>query len=139
MFSDTTCGLWARASLIFLISLPVDAQNIDCIVELMVPRYNLSSRRAVGGGTVVARILIADDGRPSKIDIESADNNLADEVRAYLTNSTKYAASCAQKQIEIKFTYRLEGAPEYNPLVFVQFRPPNHFVITSRPLKPQVN
>jgi len=115
------------------------AQNVDCIEELRVPRYNLSSRRSATGGTVAASILVGEGGRPARIDTVTPDSNLADEVRFYLSHGTTYLEGCAGKLIELKFTFELAGEAEWDPPVFVSFRPPNHFVITSRPRKPNIN
>jgi hypothetical protein len=112
---------------------------MDCVKELMVPRYNLSSRRSATGGTVSVSVLVGSDGRPAKIDAIASDSNLAEEVRAYLLHETTYSEACAGKVIDFKFTFELKGEPEWDPPVFVKFRPPNHFIIVSRPRKPNIN
>lgn len=124
---------------LFLFAALANGQSLDCITEMMIPRYNLSSRRSRAGGDVTAKITIGSVGRIAAIELEAADRDLADEVRAYLTNETQYSDRCQGKQVEIKFTFKLEGEPEVNPPVFIYFRPPNHFVIVSRPQKPFIN
>lgn len=115
------------------------AQTLDCIVELLVPRYNLSSRRSSNGGTVAATVLIGPTGKAASVDTKADDENLASEVRGYLMRETTYSASCAGQTVTVKFTYVLEGPEQLDPPVFVRFRPPNHFIITSRPQKPIVD
>jgi hypothetical protein len=114
-------------------------QSLDCIADMTVPRYNLSSRRSITGGDVTATVTVGAEGHAAKIDLVATDPNLAEEVRLYLTNETKYSNLCQGKKIEVKFTFQLEGEPEWAPPVWVRFRPPNHFVIVSRPQKPIVN
>jgi hypothetical protein len=122
----------------FLLLVPIclRAQGLDCISELRIPHYSLSSRRSTVGGTVVAKVLIGPEGRPSKIAFDPGDPNLIDEVRVYLNGATKYSPTCAGKEVEIRFTFKLEGEAEYTPPVFVYFRAPNHFIIVSTPQKP---
>jgi len=114
-------------------------QSLDCIAEMTVPRYSLSSRRSTRGGDVAATVSIGVDGRPSSIDLRSDDTNLAEEVQVFLSRHTTYASNCAGKKVELMFTFRLEGEAEINPPVWVRFRPPNHFIIVSRPRLPIVH
>ncbi len=69
----------------------------------------------------------------------TSDPDLAQEVRGYLTHETTYDKACKGKRVEFVFTFRLEGTPEYTPLVWVKFQPPNRFVIVSRPQKAIAN
>ena len=115
------------------------AQNLACLKELMVPRYNLTARRSRSGGTVSVAVLIGEHGRPSRIDAVASNSDLADEVRFYLSNGTTYSEGCDGKVIDLQFTFELTGEPEWDPPVFVKFRPPNHFIIMSRPRKPDID
>ena len=133
-----------RGGIHLLLALPptaeiANSQNLECVKELEVPRYNLSSRRSFTGGTVTAIVSIGRGGLVSQIDTGTADRNLAEEVRTYLTTAATYSETCEGKKVEITFTFKLEGEPEFTPPVFVRFRPPNHFIIISRPRKPIVN
>lgn len=113
-------------------------RDLSCIKELAVPAYNLSARRSVKGGTVTADVTIGPGGKVSAVDVMPPDPDLGDEVRAYM-RSSKYSEECAGRKVEVKFTFLLEGGPELTPPVFVRFRPPNHFVIVSRPRRAIVN
>ena len=88
---------------------------------------------------MVASVLLGKDGRAARIDTITSDSNLGEEVRFYLSHGTTYSPDCEGKTIDLKFTFELEGEPEWDPPVFVKFRPPNHFIITSRPRKPNIN
>lgn len=112
-------------------------RGLNCIKELMIPGYNLSSRRSASGGTITATVTLGKAGKISEIETAPSNPDLADEVRAYLRSST-YSDDCVGRQVEIKFTFLLEGEPEASPPVFVRFRPPNHFLIVSRPRRTMV-
>ena len=113
--------------------------DLGCIKDLMVPRYNLYARRSATGGTVKAIVTIGSSTKPAKIELQATDQDLAEEVRAYLTRETTYSEACEGKLVELLFTFRLEGEAEWDPPVFVRFQPPNHFIIISRPKKPNIN
>jgi hypothetical protein len=130
-------GKLAASSIVFATFLV--AQNIECVSELTLPQYSMVARQSSGGGTVSAAIVIGAGGRPEHIDFEGGDSDLANEVRIYLTHATTYLKGCAGKTVNLKFTFELKGDPELYPHVFVKFRPPNHFIIISRPQKPIIN
>jgi hypothetical protein len=115
------------------------AADLGCIKEMSVPYYSHVARRSTKGGTVRAVVTIGPSGKAAKIDTDTADPNLAEEVRIFLSEATTYNEGCADKQVELVFTFRLEGDAEWTPPVFVKFAPPNHFIIISRPKKPNLN
>jgi hypothetical protein len=102
-------GVSLPVALLLLIGGSLQAQSLECVSELMVPRYNLSSRRSTTGGSVLAIVTVGTGGHAAKIDLDAADPDLAAEVRVFLTGSTKYAENCAGKKVEMRFTFRLEG------------------------------
>jgi hypothetical protein len=115
------------------------AADLACIKELGIPSYSHTARRAPEGGTVRAVVKIGPLGRAAKIETNGANPDLAEEVRNFLSEATTYKEGCANKRVELIFTFQLEGDPEWTPQVFVRFAPPNHFTIVSRPKKPNVN
>lgn len=112
--------------------------GIDCIREIELPRYSFVARRAPAGGTVKALIMIGKSGRPVTIRTPNSDENLAEEVRDTLRDNTSYSGACQGKEIEIVFTFRLEGKPSEYPMTSVHFQPPNHFVLVSEPKRPHL-
>ncbi|HEV1287229.1 MAG TPA: hypothetical protein VNU44_18055 [Bryobacteraceae bacterium] len=115
------------------------AADLGCIREMSVPTYSHVARRSATGGTVRAVVTIGPSSKAGKIEISGAESNLAEEVRIILDGATSYEEGCAGKQVELIFTFRLQGDPEWTPPVFVRFAPPNRFIIISRPKKPNLN
>ena len=113
--------------------------GMACIKEMMVPDYTAVARRSPTGGTIKATISIGRNGEADRVDTSGSDPDLADVVRGYLSKAATYSTGCQGKQVHLVFTFRLEGAPELTPPVFFAFRPPNHFVIISRPQKAIAN
>jgi len=100
---------------------------------MQIPPYSSTARRSTVGGDVKAVIRIGVSGKIDKLSVTSTDSNLVEAVEPILRNRTTYSESCAGKEFELLFTFRLEGKPEANPPETVRFQPPNHFIITSRP------
>jgi hypothetical protein len=108
----------------------------ECIKEMELPGYSFVARRVPKGGTVRAIVKIGKNGKPIAISTPNSDENLAEEVRDKLTDTTSYLESCQGKIVELLFTFRLEGKPVGNPATTVRFQPPNRFIIISEPLSP---
>ena len=113
--------------------------GLECVEEITLPRYTYVARRAPTGGTVRALVTIGRLGKAGEVTFVSSDPDLAQEVRNYLGSSTTYKEACEGKQIELLFTFKLEGESELDPPVWIRSRPPNHFLIVSRPRKPNIN
>jgi hypothetical protein len=116
-----------------------DSAGIECITEMSLPRYTHTARRSRTGGTVRATVTVGQHGIPAKVETISPDPDIAEEVTKYLTKATTYSATCSGKLVQVIFTFTLEGEPEFDPPVWIRFRPPNHFLIFSTPRKPNVN
>jgi len=84
-------------------------------------------------------VTVGPSGKAKEVDTGDADPNLAEEVRIFLKGATTFAEACTEQKVEVFFTFRLEGEPEWTPPVWVKFQPPNHFIIISRPKKPNLN
>lgn len=113
--------------------------DTSCIEEVTVPQGMFLARSSPGGGTVVARVLIGGGGNPASIEIQGDDDILERAVRLYLGQKAKFLATCLGETVELKFTLEVKGEAVYNPPLFVRFRPPNHFVLVTRPVIPNVN
>ena len=85
-----------------------------------------------------AVVKVGANGKAAHVRTPGADKNLAEEVRNTLTDGTSYDRSCKGSEIEIDFTFRLEGEADARPLTKVKFEPPNHFIIISEPQKPHI-
>jgi hypothetical protein len=128
-----------RLSLLLCLGFRLVAQEgMNCVKDMMVPTYTYIARRSPSGGDVQAVIKLGPDGKP-EVETKSADADLALEVRRFLTHQATFNPVCHGKSIEMTFTFRLEGAPEAIPPVWVRFQPPNHFVIVSRPRAPDIH
>jgi hypothetical protein len=90
-------------------------------------------------GSVRAIVTIGNDGKTERVDAITPDTNLAEEVRGYLIRHAEFDGTCAGKRVELIFTFKQDGEPEYTPPVWVKFRPPNHFIIITRPKEPEIN
>ena len=113
--------------------------SLDCIKELSVPRYTYLARRAATGGTAKAVVTVGPGGKVDTVDIITSEPDIGQEVRTYLVERSTYVEACVGRKVELLFTFRLEGKPEWHPPVWVRFRPPNQFIIISRPEKPIIN
>jgi hypothetical protein len=112
--------------------------GLECVKALELPRYSFIARRAPQGGTVRAVVKLGASGGPTAILTPGADANLAAEVREALTEETRYLDSCRGKELELVFTFRLEGEAREYPETRVEFQTPNQFIITSQPKKVHV-
>lgn len=112
--------------------------NIECVEELGVPRYTYMARRSPNGGEVAATVRIGSNGLAADVETRSDSPHLAEEVRSFLQNATKFKKGCELKKVRLRFTFQMEGEPEWQPIIFVKFRPPNHFIIVSSPLRPRI-
>ena len=89
-------------------------------------------------GQVDATAKIASGGRLKSVDTKASSKLLAYEVDFLLRHQTQYSPACEGKTVQFFFTYILEGEATDVLQWRVLFRPPNHFTIVSRPLKPIV-
>lgn len=122
-----------RYLIYFIVAAPLLAQDgIGCVKDMMVPSYTNVARRSPEGGDVHATVSIGWQGQLDELKIAKADENLAQEVRDFLSRAA-YDAACQGKTVELVFTFKLEGKAEASPPVWVRFQAPNHFVIISRP------
>lgn len=111
------------------------ADNVDCLVQLEIPRYTFVARRAATTGTVEAHVLVGREGKIDKMQTTGADPNLGLEVEGFLKKSS-FLPSCHGREVRLFYTFRLEGEARLDPFAIVSFRPPNHFIITSQPWTP---
>ena len=107
--------------------------DLSCVKEMTIPTFTYLARRANQGGTVRAVVTVASSGAAGKIETFASSKDLAEEVRAFLSEEATFAKTCGGTLIEMFFTFRLEGEAEPSPQVKVRFQPPNHFTIISRP------
>ncbi len=112
--------------------------NLECVEELGVPRYTYMARRSPNGGEVSAVVTIGPAGTAVSVETRSESPHLAEEVRSFLQNATKFKKGCESQKVRLRFTFQMQGEPEWQPIVFVKFRPPNHFIIVSSPLRPRI-
>lgn len=89
-------------------------------------------------GHVDAWVKIGGRGRPDSVKIEASAKILGYPIEFLLRHSTEYSAECSGETVHFTFTYVVEGEVADILLWKVQFRPPDHFMIVSRPLKPIV-
>jgi hypothetical protein len=114
------------------------AADMRCIKDIELPHYGFVARRNPKGGDVRAIVSIGPNGKAKIVSTPNADQNLATEIRDTLVDGTSYLASCNGEDLEILFTFRLEGKPAVYPFTSVHFEPPNHFIVISEPKKPYV-
>ena len=100
--------------LAFATSLPAQ-DGMGCIKEMMVPTYTNVARRSAKGGEVRAGVTIGWQGVVNEISTGKADENLAQEVRNFLSTSTTYGPRCQGKKVALVFAFSLEGEAEPNP------------------------
>jgi hypothetical protein len=111
--------------------------NLDCIKEIELPRYSFIARRSPGG-TVKAVVRIGPHGKATIVTTPNADKDLSEEVRDTLTDGTSYLESCNGQELELVFTFRIEGPAVEYPMTTIRFHPPNHFIIVSERKKPHI-
>lgn len=113
------------------------AAEISCVKELELPRF-ATAGRSPSGGTVVAKIEL--EGGYPRINVRSRpkDKSLEAEVKYHLSERAKYKTSCTG-QMELSFTFAVEGESSYTPVTRVFFKPPNAFVIVTQPLRMSID
>jgi hypothetical protein len=114
------------------------AADFSCIEELTVPRFSHAAR-SLGGGTVVATVNIGDNGRAKSVKFRSPRPLLTVDLEEYLVDNSRYSRRCSGASLDIILTFRLEGAPAEDAETVVRFAPPNHFVLVSHPVPPNVD
>ena len=69
------------------------------------------------------------------IEIHGPDSLLEKEVKLYLSIA-EFSPKCSGKQVKLQYTFQLSGmANESMPAPSIIFKPPNHFVLETRPPK----
>ena len=133
--------VWISNSISYAQGSPGEKEGtlVDCVTDMMIPAYGHVARRSKTGGSVRAVVTVGSSGAAEAIHITSVDEDLADEVRAYLKNATTYNPGCGGKQVNLLFTFELSGEPQHDPPVWVRFLPPNRFIIMSRPHRPNID
>jgi hypothetical protein len=93
------------------------------------------------GADVDVEVTVGEDGRASAFVLNPRPLRPLDlELEYYLRSRTTYDAKCSGKKVRLRFSFRVDGEPQYIPFVRVRFRPPNHFLISTQPMKsdPQI-
>ena len=92
--------------------------------------------RARLAGTATVDITIGKEGSPETIAVRGVAELLKGMISVQIKRS-KFSLACARRTVRYVFEYRLAGRDAPAPTNALQFRPPNHFIITSSPPIPQ--
>jgi hypothetical protein len=111
---------------------------MHCVEEIGIPRVTYLSRRSGSGGDVQAIIHIGTKGAVDRIETDSPSADLAQEVRDFIRGTSKFKPDCQGSAVLFRFTFVIRGEPEWPPTAYVSFRPPNHFIIKTQPLRPRI-
>ena len=109
--------------------------QLECITQIELPSYSFVARMSLGGD-VTAFVRVGPRGKVASIRMPGADQSLDREVEATLREDTLYDSHCSGRQIEVVFTFRLEGDFVDDPHTRIEFAPPNHFILISQPHRP---
>src|SRR5260370_37451074 len=119
--------------------------DLSCIDEITLPRYDSHVSR-IPGLTISITVHIGPNGRAKSIKCEypnqaipkETKSYLLDAMKQYLVDETRYSPSCQGRTVSLVISYSEEGPPSDDPNYFVRFHPPDHFLLVSRPAKPNV-
>jgi hypothetical protein len=130
----------ATRYLLLLLAIPClsVAADFSCIEELTVPKFSHAAR-SLGGGTVVATVNIGDNGRAKSVKFKPSRSLLTVDLEEYLVDNSRYSRRCSGASLDIILTFQLEGVPAEGAETVVRFAPPNHFILVSHPILPNVD
>jgi hypothetical protein len=110
-----------------------------CVQDLKIPKFGPGARAAGDSAQPVISIVeIGANGSPAKIEFRNGDQRHRHEIEWYLRDSS-FSSACAGKRIEIRFSFRIEGPRANYHTLRIEFKPPNHFLIFTNPLRPTVD
>ncbi len=104
-----------------------------CVIDLKVPRFGPGAY--ADGETdvpIVSLIEIGQGGRLTTVKFRGGKRGHRSEIERFLRSST-FSSSCAGRHVEIQFSYRIEGPTGQYHTLWIEFKPPNHFVIFTNP------
>jgi len=137
---------WLRFFLCVLVALPSWAQaqgqpdNMQCVLEMELPRYSFIARNAVHNtGTVDIAFRIRGSAEIEDIQASAPDDRLVKEVLSVLETAAEFSPSCVGRRVHMIFTFELKGEARDNTFTLIKFKPPNHFVILSQPRLPTID
>jgi hypothetical protein len=107
---------------------------LGCVVDLELPQFAVAGS-VPDGGSVEARVQLGAGGHPTAFKFDSTNRLLSTEVEYHLRERTVYRTDCADKEVKLQFTFKVEGTAARCPFSKVRFLPPNHFVITTQPVQ----
>ena len=99
------------------------SDNMQCVVEMEVPRYSWIARGSVHDtGTVDISFRIGDQLDPRDIQAITPDPRLLEEVVGVLRTGAKFLPSCRGQRVHMLFTFQMEGETSSAPFAIVKFR-----------------
>lgn len=114
--------------------------NMQCVVELEVPRYSWIARGAAQDtGTVSVDFLVGRHGTIADMHGNGPDPRLIEEAESFLKAGAKLLPSCEGRRVQLLFTFQMDGEARDYPFTRVKFRPPNHFIIVSQRTRPTID
>ena len=116
------------------------SSNMNCVVALRLPSTTPFSALARRGGTIDSTVSLDAEGSIKEVKLSgSNDPGLRAEVESFLRLS-KFSPNCEHRPVHVRFTYVLdaERVEERMPPL-ITFKPPDHFVIVVRPVKPMAS
>lgn len=113
---------------------PITALS-PCVQELKVPRFGLAAFSAGSSQEPVVSIAeIGSGGRLTRVQFRNGNRDHREEIEYYLRMST-FNPSCAGRRVQILFSFRIEGPEMAHHVSWIEFKPPNHFVIYTNPVR----
>ncbi len=124
-------------------ALPLEAADAmtdvgACAQELKLPMFSVLARSTNPAITVTIRFHVDQHGRADRLVFAGGEEGQQADVR-FAIEQSRFRAECVDRLVELRFTYEIAGEPTFYPSIAVSFRSPNHFVMRTHPLMPNID
>src|SRR5450759_1762648 len=126
--SAVTLAVWPCVS---LGQTPQARSSVYCAAGIEKPAYPRLARISSISGLVTAHFTIGASGKADAVRLEGHPV-LTKEIDVAIRR-TEFPAGCQSENLDVTFSFRLEGEPSDEPRTSVVFNAPKEYIVTSNP------
>jgi hypothetical protein len=110
----------------------------ECIIDLLIPPYPELARSASITGTVEVHVVLTANETPlveteMRTELPEGQQRLLRLAVEEAAERSAFAPVCSGRELTWAVVFELEGGPSVRGATKMRFRPPNTFVVISRP------
>ena len=110
---------------------PQAQSSVKCASEIEKPAYPRLARIANISGSVAAHFAVGATGKADGVRLEG--HPLLTKEIDVAIRRTEFPAGCQSENLDVTFSFRLEGEPSDEPRSSVVFNAPDQYIVTSHP------